>query len=221
MSTVIKSGQIERQAGDSVRSVAFSFGDMSRQADAYIVQVRSEAAKIVEQAKAEAEEIRQQASKRGEQAALAAADNILEQKVGQQLRTLSPAIERAAAQLEEAKHTWLNHWNQVAMRTACLIAQRVIRRELSQHPDISLDVIRETLELAAGCDEIELQVSQKDFDAMGSQIEALAAAFHRAAPARIVPDSSIEPGGCRVKTKFGSIDQQITTQLQRIEEELS
>jgi len=36
-----------------------------------------------------------------------------------------------------------------------------------------------------------------------------------------VADPDITPGGCRVDTQFGSIDQQLETQLARIEEELT
>ena len=40
------------------------------------------------------------------------------------------------------------------------------------------------------------------------------------APSAIVADDAVSPGGCCVKTKFGVIDQQIESQLRRIEEEL-
>ena len=36
----------------------------------------------------------------------------------------------------------------------------------------------------------------------------------------IMADAEITPGGCRVETRFGVIDQQFEAQLQRIEEEL-
>ncbi|MBW8885281.1 MAG: hypothetical protein JF612_11035 [Planctomycetia bacterium] len=37
---------------------------------------------------------------------------------------------------------------------------------------------------------------------------------------RIVEDSAIAAGGCRVDTEFGSLDQQLEQQLARIAEEL-
>ena len=221
MSTVIKAGRIQGDSGNSVRSIAFSFDDMSRQADAYLKEVRQEAAKIVKQAEVEAQEIRQKAEQQGQQAALKAADQVLEEKVGKHLRTLVPAIEKAAVEVEQARHDWLNRWHQTAVHTACLIAERVIRREIEKHPEITLDLIRETLELAAGSDEIELHISQQDFAALGGQVESLATALKRIAPATVHADPQIEAGGCRVVTKFGSIDQQISTQLDRIQQELS
>ncbi len=37
---------------------------------------------------------------------------------------------------------------------------------------------------------------------------------------QIVADASVSPGGCRVETRFGSIDQTFEAQLARVEEEL-
>ena len=39
--------------------------------------------------------------------------------------------------------------------------------------------------------------------------------------AEVVADATIERGGCRVETRFGTIDQQFESQLKRIEEELT
>ena len=39
--------------------------------------------------------------------------------------------------------------------------------------------------------------------------------------AEVTPDAAVSQGGCRVETRFGTIDQQIESQLQRIEEELA
>ena len=37
---------------------------------------------------------------------------------------------------------------------------------------------------------------------------------------QIVADATVSPGGCRVETRFGSIDQTFEAQLARVEEEL-
>jgi flagellar assembly protein FliH len=40
------------------------------------------------------------------------------------------------------------------------------------------------------------------------------------APSQIEADETISAGGCRVETRFGEVDQQIESQLRRIEEDL-
>ena len=39
--------------------------------------------------------------------------------------------------------------------------------------------------------------------------------------AEVTADAAIGRGGCRVETRFGTIDQQFESQLKRIEEELT
>ena len=52
-------------------------------------------------------------------------------------------------------------------------------------------------------------------------MKLLSEASATAAEAKVVADEAISVSGCRVETEFGSIDQQIETQLERIAEELS
>jgi flagellar assembly protein FliH len=49
----------------------------------------------------------------------------------------------------------------------------------------------------------------------------LIAEMQKLAPAELVADATVSPGGCRVDTQFGCIDQQIEAQLARIRDELS
>ncbi len=103
---------------------------------------------------------------------------------------------------------------------ATAIAERIIRRELSQDPQITLDLIADSLRLAAGMTEISLHINPTDYENLGTQITRLAETVSHLTPSAIVADADITPGGCRIKTKFGEIDQQIEAQLRRIEEEL-
>jgi flagellar biosynthesis/type III secretory pathway protein FliH len=221
MATIIRKGD-EREAtcGPAVHAVAFSFADMRGRANDYLEIVRAEAAKIVQQAHQEAEQIRRQADAAGRKAAEAAVDRMLEEKIAKRMDTLLPALERTAAQLDDAKGELLRQWEAAAIRVATTIAQRIVRRELAHEPTIALDIIAETLRLAAGAGEISVYVNASDYEHLGKQIDRLAGTICHVAPAQIVPDPEITPGGCRVTTKFGSIDQQIETQLRRIEEDL-
>ena len=85
---------------------------------------------------------------------------------------------------------------------------------------ITVTLVREALELAAGSPSVKLRLSPQDHESLGSQIKKLTEQFSRLAPIEITADSEIEPAGCIVETRFGRIDQQFEAQLQRIEEEL-
>ena len=222
MATIIrKDSPQEVQTGRAAQPISFSFADMRGQANDYLGSVRAEAAKIVQQAHQQAEQIKRQAEIAGRKAAEAAVERILDEKVGQRMQTLLPTLEQVVGEINTAKGELLAHWEQLAWKVSIAIAERIIRRELARDPEIALAVISESLRLAAGATEITLRISPADYDHLGSQIKRLAATLIQIAPSAVVADAAITPGGCRVETRFGEVDQRIESQLQRIEEELA
>jgi flagellar assembly protein FliH len=220
MATIIKSNSPQYPSGTALRSVAYQLSDMDDQADSYIQRVRGEAMQIIQQARTEAEVLRSEAQQAGRAAAEAAVEQVLDQKVAQQMATLLPALKSAVQKVEDAKQDWLRHWETAAIDLALQIARRVIHRELANRPEISQEWLREALQLAAGSSDVVIRLSPKDAETVGRAAEDLAAVFTPTARARVVADDTISPGGCRVETEFGSVDQQLETQLARIAEEL-
>ena len=93
--------------------------------------------------------------------------------------------------------------------------------ETVESPEITLGLIRESLELATGSCEIQVHLNPADHETLKPQLQLLEAELEKLAPVQFVPDSQVTRGGCRVETKFGTIDQQIEAQAARIEEELT
>ena len=216
-STVIKSTGPHRPAD----ALPFRFDEMDRHAATYLDTVRAAAAKIISEAKQQAGDVRKRAERDGHEAAVEAARRILDEKVTRQLETLLPALRQAVDSLAHARAEWLGAWENNVVHLATAIASRLIRRELSQHPDIPLSFIREALELASGSPQLTLRLHPDDQATLAPHIPLLISQVARQATTQIVADASITAGGCRIDTQFGSIDQQIETQLARIEQELT
>ena len=216
MAGIIKASS-RTSASSGPTGVAYQFDDMG---DAYISKVKAEAVAIVARAREEAVRVKAEAMEEGRKAALQAADATLRAKVDQQLLTLIPALQQAVKSILQTREAWQGRWEQHAMRVATAIASRIVRREIDRVPEITVDLIREALELASGNKRITLRLNPVDRAALGDRIDQLTATLGDLAPAQIVADPAITPGGCRVDTEFGSIDQQIETQLARIAEEL-
>jgi flagellar assembly protein FliH len=222
MATIIRQDSpLPSPAGRDARPVAFSFADMRSQADDYLDTVRAEASKIIGQAHRQAEQIRREAEAAGREAAEAAIEKVLDEKVARRMDTLLPALEQLARQINDAKGTLQSHCERLALKVCTAIAERIIRRELAREPQITLELIAETLRLAAGAAEITVHLNPIDYQNLGSQVERLAKTLCQLAPSDIVADPEITAGGCRVETKFGAIDRQIEAQLRRIEEDLA
>ena len=225
MSTIIKS----TDCGGGIQPVAFNFDDIADKADQYLGKVRIEAAAIVTKAQEEAVEIRRQADEAahtegyeaGQRKGREEIEKIIDQRLAGQLATLLPALQDMIAEIRHAKQAWLSQWEKSAVHVAAAIARRIIRRELSQTPEISLVIIRETLELAVGSSPLRIYLNPDDHQALGPRIESLVKELARLGTTEILPDPGVAPGGCRVETPVGTIDNRMEAQLARIEEELT
>jgi len=196
---------------------AFQFDDVGQ---SYVGRVRSEAAKIIADARREAVQIKAKAAEEGRQAALQAVEASLKTRLEQQLKNVLAALQQAALAIEQSRHAWQQHWERHAVELAAGIAERLCRREIARQPEISIAWIRESLELAAGSAQMTLRLNPQDHAMLGPQVEAIARQVASAGTLQIVADASVTPGGCRIETEFGSLDQQLEAQLARITEEL-
>ncbi len=217
MASVIKASGAAR----STEAGLFNFEDLSVQAQGYLEQMRAQAAQILAQAHKDAVAIRQRAEQDGKQAALKTAESLLDEKIGKQMLTLLPALKQAVDGIAQARQTWLAHSEKTTVRVAAAIAARIVRRELTLAPQITLGLVTEALEMAAGSTDVQVRLHPDDHRALADQVRTLAGELARLGTPEIVADSAISRGGCRVETRFGTIDQQFEAQLARIEEELT
>jgi flagellar assembly protein FliH len=213
MPTVIRASErnVESQA------VAFNFEDMTARTEKYLAKVRAEALQIVSKAQSEADAIRRKAEQDGHNAAMQAVEGMIRN----QLATVIPALKQVVQSIQEAKQSWMRHWEASAVHVAGAIAQKLVRREVGRHPDITLTLIREALQLASGNSQLRIQLNPADLESLRDQVSVLLDEIAPLASVELNADPEIASGGCRVETRFGTIDQQFEAQLKRIEEELT
>lgn len=156
--------------------------------------------------------------------AAAAAGDAFEQRVADEVtrRCEKPlqALRAALDGIEQAQLACRAAWEQRLIHLAAAMAQRIVRRQLRQFPDITLDLVREALQMASGSPQLRIELNPDDYAALGQQVTALAGDCSRGS-VEVVASAVVSHGGCRVETRFGTIDQQIETQLARLEEELN
>ncbi|MEN0109779.1 MAG: FliH/SctL family protein [Planctomycetota bacterium] len=221
MATVIRNAQAIAGGAHSVLPADFTLSDMAAQGEAYVRTVRTEASREVQEAKAQADEIRRKAEANGLADAAAKLDERIATRLADELATLRPALESMTAQLDAARDEWLAHWRGGAIGLAVKIAERIARRELAADPSIGESWLAEALELAAGSSRVTVRLAPADFEHLRGYGETLLGSFSKTTEVRFEADTAITPGGCRVETTHGSIDQQLEAQLERLAEELA
>jgi len=219
VASILRQGS-PRTGDRAPQPAVFTLAEMDSQGERYTQSVREQAAKIVAAAKAEAAAIRTQAEADGRAAAMKEIDRLLDERVGKEVQTLRPALDAAVARLNAARGEWLEEWRRSAVLLAVAIAERIVRRELDNDPTVSEAWLAEALEHAAGSNDVTVRLAPDDHDRLRAHGEKLAEAIGGLGAMRFVADAAVTPGGCRVETRHGSIDQQLETQLRRLAEEL-
>jgi flagellar assembly protein FliH len=212
---------IKAKSALSTEPVIYRFEDVAGDARQIIEDAKADAAAIIAEAHAQADEARHQAEQAGRDDAMIAAKAIAETELQSQLKSLLPAITSAAQQLREARQAWQQEWQRYAISLAVKIADRVVRREIKRTPSITLAYVREALEMCAAAPQVRVLLHPDDAQSLGESAQQIVHEILPAAHAQIVADDAITRGGCRIETRHGEIDQQIETQLSRIEKELT
>jgi flagellar assembly protein FliH len=217
MATIIKASDSTCPNSGS----SFRLEDLTFQADSTVNGTQIHAAAIVVNSHKEATAIRRRPDDEGRQEVIRAAEKLAEEQLDKKLATLLPAVKQFVDQLAHAKDAWRAHWEKAAIHVATRIAERVIRRQIAEDPQITASLVSEALELAAGSPEIQVRMHPEDLAVLGSHVEALTRELASQSKAKVIPDGAVSRGGCRVETRFGTIDHRIEEQLNRIEEELT
>jgi len=206
--------------GESERPY-FHLQDLEQRGEKYLLEVRQQAAAILAQAQAQVEALRQQTIHQAQQDALATARQEMQQETQRRVAQLEPTLQNSVAQLQAQLLAWRLEWERRTIELAVGIAEKICRRELAVQPEIVLSQMEAGLQLAGPEDQIELRVHPRDREIFGPLMEALVARLTDLSRTTLVEDPSVQAGGCLIRTKYGSIDTQLSTQLARIAEELA
>jgi flagellar assembly protein FliH len=219
MAGIIKAG-IQREDRMDPRVAAFNLDDLSHKAQRYLDQFRAEAAKILQAAHTQADQIRLRAAEEGKLQARKDAEKNLESELKRRSESALATVGKIAQQVETRRAEWQQHWESYAIKLASAIAARVIRRELRHDPSITIEWIRESLEMGAGSSQIRVKLNPSDIRNLDPLLEDLTQRIGLASTAAIVADDRIPVGEVVVETEHGTLDQRVASQLERLENEL-
>jgi flagellar biosynthesis/type III secretory pathway protein FliH len=137
-----------------------------------------------------------------------------------QLRTLETVVKSTVDEVQRMQQQWHAEADQQVLRLAVAIAERIIRRQLEQQPSISSQWIRDSLELVSSSSRIRICLHPDDCQRLAGQVEQIIAEVARIVEFEVTADATVSPGGCRVESEHGLVDQCVEAQLQRILQEL-
>lgn len=222
-----------RQSQHLGSGVAFNFEDLQRRCEQELSRARQQADEILRRAREEARQTGQnaftQARQDGYREGLREAEREIQQQaekiaageVQRRLRTALPAVQQLAETLSHERERWLADWETEVIRLAVAIAEKIVRHEIRIHPEVSIELVRETLQMVTGSARLRIRLHPEDEQHMGMAAREMAHALSGVAEVHLVPDETVAPGGCLVETEHGAVDGRLDAQLDRIFRELT
>ncbi|GAC43127.1 FliH/SctL family protein [Paenibacillus popilliae] len=140
---------------------------------------------------------------------------------------IKEAYERKIAEAEavlrqayQAKEQLIQEAEPFVVSLSFAVAEKIIQKQLSVEREIVLELARKTLSRKRESGTITLCVSPEQFAYVHAAREELSLAVDSQAELQVIPDSSVNDGGCVVRSALGSIDARIDTQLAEIKKAL-
>ncbi len=125
--------------------------------------------------------------------------------------------------LADFDRTWRGTVGEMRRDTVALsrgIAERIIRREIDQVPQLVLENIEIAVQRISDRRRLCIEVNPADLEAVIEFLPELGRKIRGAEAAEVIGLESIQKGGCRVKGETGHVDLCIDTQLDLIESAL-
>ncbi len=106
------------------------------------------------------------------------------------------------------------------VRIAIEVARRIVRRELTTDPGLITRTAETALEQMMTASQVTVRVHPLDAQVLRATLSEVVPAPDQAEAIEIVPDGSIEPGGCVVESDRGIVDARLRTQFETMQARL-
>lgn len=164
---------------------------------------------LISRAREEADAIREAAAKEGYQDGLSKANSDIEE------------LRNAISVFMNSKQEVFDKIAPDILSISVDIAKKIIKKELSQTPEILLDSVLTILKgLSKEETKITLKSNPSQVSMLKGEVPEMAANLGLEAKIMVIPDESVMEGGCVVTTANGVVDATIETQLAIISEAL-
>lgn len=161
-------------------------------------EAQREKERILAEAQREREEVLAKAREQGRQEGLAQATEVL-------LRAKMQAGEMLASNEKDI------------ISLACKIAEKIIGRDIERQPELVLDMCATAIEQIRSARSMVLRVHPKTAQVLRARKPELMELIGRAVDVAIREDQDVAPVGCIVQTEFGTVDAQLPTQFEMLQ----
>jgi len=178
-----------------------------------IARAQAQAAALLQGARAEAEQIRHRAREEGLAEAAAALAREREQLAAQQTA--------AIAEINGERERFYRDAEPELLKLSFAIAEKIIGREVSEHPELVLDLIRKSLKRIKDKSKLGIRVNPDDLQLVREARAELLASVDGVEKIEVSDDRRVGRGGCIIESPNGTLDARAATQLRELERSMA
>ena len=136
------------------------------------------------------------------------------------LESSAKALATALTEVSQLRSAMAHNSREDMLRLVMAIAEQVIHREVSIHPDTITRVIDEALKASVRSDHYRIKVNPADLDAVNEHKPLFLASISGLKNLILDSDPAVTAGGCKIESDLGEVDATVETQLEAIRQAL-
>jgi flagellar assembly protein FliH len=131
---------------------------------------------------------------------------------------LQQRIEAVLLDLESSKKLMFHNTEHILMQLCMEMVKKIIRREISEHHDIVLSVLKHALSYIGHHEKMIIRVAPGDIEMITGRKDFWAPVGERLKDITIETDERISPGGCILESNAGMVDATLGVQISELGE---
>jgi type III secretion protein L len=116
----------------------------------------------------------------------------------------------------QEQEQFVKNANRDLMDLAFKIAEKIIGKQLEIDPDTILEIVKQAMQTVRQTKQLTIRVHPEDAKRLKANEEELQEALGRQRIFDIVEDKKIQQGGCIIESEIGTVQAQLSTQLERL-----
>lgn len=134
----------------------------------------------------------------------------------QDLEMSSRTLIRICQELDVLRETILLNSGNEIKELVLAISEKIIRHSVAEQEETIVATIKGAIHLAVQSDAFQIQLNPKDLEAVSSRKQEIIDTIRGLENIVLIPDTSIERGGCKIESSSCTIDASILSQIKVI-----
>ncbi len=208
---------LEERQGPMAKA-AITLEHASERAEALVIEAQREAESLVEAARSEQDALRLQAKQAGWNEGFTEGMETGRSEAHDEAKQLIQSLEKTIETACEARAEALKQLEPDFLKLALLLAEKIMRRQISEDPTWLAPVISDALERLSAANEITIRIHPKDY----LPLQDLESAWpDYRGKLNWEADDALQRGTLIFETEFGAIDASFEQRLHKLAESLS